>query len=190
MPKNINQSNVRPRSTTPADETSESTDSPLHEAFLDEIADVYSAEQQITKALPRLIKAVQSDELREALERHLEETERQTQRLDEAIQKIGAPMKRKKCKGMEGLLEEAREMAEEYKGDPALDAVIIAGAQKVEHYEIAAYGTLCEWARQMGHDEIAHLLEETLEEEKNADETLTEIAENLVNQHADQEEND
>jgi ferritin-like metal-binding protein YciE len=163
----------------------ESMKNPLHEAFLDEVADIYNAEQQLIKALPRMAKAAQSDELRDAFESHLRETEQQSDRIEEALEAIGESLRRKKCRGMEGLLSEAKEMMGDYKNDPAIDAVLIAGAQKVEHYEIASYGTLCAWAEQMGHARALEFLRTSLEEEKAADEKLTRIAENAANPHAE-----
>lgn len=162
-------------------------DNSLHEAFLDELADVYNAEQQLTKALPRMAKAAQSADLREAFESHLEETQKQATRLEQAAESLGESLKRKKCKAMEGLIEEAKEMMDEFKGEPALDAVLIAAAQKVEHYEIASYGTLCAWAQQMGHDEAFELLQASLDEEEAADQKLTNIAETSANQKAETE---
>ena len=156
----------------------------LHELFLDELADIYSAEKQLVKALPKMAKAANSDELREAFESHLAETEQQRTRLEEAAEHLGEKLKNKKCKGMEGLIEEGKEMMEEMKDSSALDAALIASAQKVEHYEIASYGTLCAWAEQMGHDDVLQLLKETMEEEESADEKLTEIAESLANEEA------
>lgn len=160
---------------------------PLREVLIDEIADVYSAEQQLLKALPKMAKAAQSEELREAFESHLEETQQQAKRLEEAIASLDETMKSKKCKAMEGLLEEGAEMMEEHKGEPTIDAVLIAAAQKVEHYEIASYGTLCAWAQQLGEDEARELFTESLEEEKAADEKLTGIAEATANAQAEQE---
>ncbi|HEX5221350.1 MAG TPA: ferritin-like domain-containing protein [Verrucomicrobiae bacterium] len=161
------------------------TESTLTEVFLEELADVYHAEKQITKALPKMIKAAQSDELREALEEHLEQTEGQIERLDEVFAALDQKVKTKTCKGMQGIVEEGDETIKENKNTPAIDAVIISAAQKVEHYEIASYGTLAAWAEQMGNDEAARLLHETLREEKDADEKLTEIAESLANQEAE-----
>jgi ferritin-like metal-binding protein YciE len=187
-----NKSSGNRRSTTPRAESDDqespmkASDNPLHGAFLDEIADVYNAEQQLIKALPKMAKAAQSDELREAFESHLAETEEQARRLEESLESIGESMRRKKCKAMEGLLAEGKEMMEEYKGDPALDAVLISAAQKVEHYEIASYGTLVAWANRMGHSEMAESLQETLEEERAADEKLTEIAESIANAEAEE----
>jgi len=158
----------------------------LHELFLDELADVYSAEQQLTKALPKLAKTAKNDELREAFEQHLEETENHVARLDQVFESLGESMKRKKCKGMEGLIEEGEEVISEQKNSNALDAGLIISAQKVEHYEIAAYGSLCSWAEQMGHTDALELLRQTLEEEKTADEKLTGIAESVANTQAEE----
>ena len=158
----------------------------LHELFLDELADVYSAEQQLTKALPKLAKTAKNDELREAFEQHLEETENHVARLDQVFESLGESMKRKKCKGMEGLIEEGEEVISEQKNSNALDAGLIISAQKVEHYEIAAYGSLCCWAEQMGHNDALELLRQTLEEEKAADEKLTGIAESVANTQAEE----
>jgi len=163
------------------DDRESSDNSSLRKAFLDQLADVYNAEQQLTKALPKMAKAAQSEELQSAFESHLEETEQQAQRLEEAAQSIGESLKGKKCKAMEGLIKEGEEMMSEFKGEAALDAVLIAAAQKVEHYEIATYGTLIEWAKQTQNEDIIELLESSLEEEKAADEKLTEIAESLAN---------
>jgi ferritin-like metal-binding protein YciE len=160
----------------------------LHELFLDELADIYSAEKQLTKALPKMAKAAQSPELKEAFESHLEETENQISRLEQATKVLGETLKRKKCKGMEGLLEEGKEMMEEKDDSAALDAALIASAQKVEHYEIASYGTICTWAEMMGHSEALELLKQNLSEEKAADEKLTGIAESTANQEAHQQE--
>jgi ferritin-like metal-binding protein YciE len=162
-------------------------DNDLHELFLDELADVYSAEQQLTKALPKLAKAAQSDELREALEQHLEETEEHISRLEQVAESLDTTLKKKTCKAMKGLIEEGDEIVKEQKDSTALDAGIIAACQKVEHYEIASYGTLCAWAEQMGHDDALDLLRQTEDEESAADERLTEIAENIANERAEQE---
>jgi ferritin-like metal-binding protein YciE len=158
----------------------------LHELFLDELADIYNAEEQLTKALPKLAKTAKNDQLREAFEQHLEETENHVTRLEQVIESLGESMKRKKCKGMEGVIEEGEEVISEQKNSSALDASLIISAQKVEHYEIASYGSLCSWAEQMGHSEALELLRQTLEEEKAADEKLTEIAESVANTQAEQ----
>jgi len=166
---------------TPSEEMSHNQ---LHQLFLDELADAYDAEKQLTKALPKIAKAAESDELRSAIEAHLEETEKQVSRLEQVFAGLGEKAKRKTCRAMKGLLEEGAELIKEKKGSCALDAGIIAAAQKVEHYEIATYGTLCAWASQMGHNDELALLEETLEEEKSADEKLTDIAQSTANAHA------
>jgi ferritin-like metal-binding protein YciE len=156
-------------------------DSELHELFLDELADLLSAETQLTKALPKMAKAAQSDELREAIESHLEETEGQVERLRKVFESVGEKPRSKTCQAMKGLIEEGSELMQELKGKSTIDAGLIAAAQKVEHYEIASYGTVRAWAEQMEHSEAVQLLEETLEEEKAADQKLTEIAETLAN---------
>ena len=158
----------------------------LHELFLDELADIHNAEQQITRALPKMARAAQSDELRRAFEQHAKETENQISRLQEVFRSLDETIKRKTCKGMQGLLEEGKEMMEEYEDSPALDAALIMAAQKVEHYEIGSYGTLCEWAKVMGHNEALRLLKENIAEEEATDEKLTQLAETTVNEHAQQ----
>ncbi|HKQ37517.1 MAG TPA: ferritin-like domain-containing protein [Verrucomicrobiae bacterium] len=155
--------------------------------FLDELADIYNAEQQLTKALPKMAKATRNQELRQGFETHLQETEGQIARLEQVVETLGESLKRKTCKAMKGLIEEGSEMMQEKKGSPAIDAALIAAAQKVEHYEIASYGTLCAWAKLMGHNEAMELLHETLEEERATDEKLTQLAENLANVEAEQE---
>ena len=160
----------------------------LHELFLDELADIYNAEQQLTKALPKLAKAAKSEELREAFEMHFEETRNQINRLEQVAESVGGAVKRKKCQGMEGLIEEGEEMMDEKEDSAALDAALILAAQKVEHYEIASYGGLRAWAELMGHTEAVDLLQETLDEEKAADEKLNHIAESSANAQAEQQE--
>ena len=147
------------------------------ETFIEELKDLYDAEKQITKALPKMAKAAEHDELREAFETHLEETENQIERLEKVFELFDETPKGKKCKAMEGLVAEGKELIEEEEGDAAL----ICAAQKVEHYEIASYGSLISWARLLGEDEAADLLEETLAEEEQADEKLTDIAESTIN---------
>lgn len=159
------------------DESTEIMDSELHELFLDELADILSAEQQLVIALPKMAEAAMSEELTAAFESHLAETEYQIIRLEQVFASLEQPVQSKECKAMKGLLEEGKDLMEEMKDSSALDAALIAAAQKVEHYEIASYGTLCAWAEKMGHSEAAELLGVTLDEEKAADETLTEIAE-------------
>lgn len=159
--------------------------SDLHELFLDELADLYDAEHQLTKALPKMVKAAESDELREAFAAHLEETKNQITRLEQVAESLGEKLKRKPCKAMQGLVAEAAELMEEQKDSTALDAALIAAAQKVEHYEIASYGTVIAWAREMGHTAEMSLLQATLDEEGAADTKLTEIAETSANAKAD-----
>jgi len=162
----------------------ESMDNNLHELFLDELADLLSAEQQLVKALPEMAAAAQSDELKTAIESHLRETKTHVERLNQVAKSLGTTLKSNPCAAMKGLIEEANELLEENKGKSSTDAAIIAAAQKVEHYEIASYGTVRAWASQMGHDEAAELLGTTLDEESAADEKLTEVAESLANETA------
>ncbi|MBA3570263.1 MAG: ferritin-like domain-containing protein [Pyrinomonadaceae bacterium] len=151
----------------------------------EELKDIYSAEKQLLKALPKMAKNASSDELRTALEEHLEVTRGQVQRLEEVFQSLGKPAKAKTCKAMQGLIEEATDVMEEDAEDAVMDAGIIAAAQKVEHYEMASYGTVRTWARLCGEDEAAQLLQETLDEEGEADKRLTELAESFVNPEAE-----
>jgi ferritin-like metal-binding protein YciE len=155
--------------------------STLRELFIDELKDVYSAEKQITAALPKMIKGAENSKLASALQDHLRVTEGHVERLDQILQSLGKKSGGKKCHGMEGLLEEGSELLKE-KGEPeVLDAGIIAAAQKVEHYEIATYGTLATWAEILGESEAQALLEQTLGEEKEADQLLSQIARSVVN---------
>ena len=160
----------------------EDLDKNLHEMFLEELADILDAEKQLTSALPSMAEAASSEELRAALESHLDETKQHVIRLEQVFKSVNAPVKSKTCKAMKGLVEEAEDMMEEYEGSPALDAGLIAAVQKMEHYEIAAYGTVCAWAEQMEHTDAVDLLERSLAEEKEADESLTEIALSVANQ--------
>lgn len=170
-----------------AESESEGMSSDLHELFLDQLADVYNAEQQLTKALPKMAKAAESDELREVIESHLEETEEHVSRIEQIAEELDVTLKRKTCPAMKGLIEEGEELIKETKGTSAIDAAIIAAGQKVEHYEIATYGTLATWAEHMGHDEAAQLLRQTEEEESAADEKLTNVAESIANERAQAE---
>jgi ferritin-like metal-binding protein YciE len=181
QPRQLNQ---KPQSEAETESETE-IDSDLHDLFLDELADMLHAERQITKALPKLIKAAEAEELRTALQDHLAETQQQINRIEQVFASLGEKVEAKPCKGMQGILEEGDEMVKEMKDTTALDAAIISGGQKVEHYEIASYGTLVAWAEKMGHDEAARLLGESLAEEKAADEKLTEIAESSANDKAD-----
>lgn len=156
----------------------------LHEMLVDEIKDLYHAEKQLTKALPRMAKAATNDDLREAFETHLEETQEQISRLEEVFEALGEKVKAKPCPGMAGILEEASETLKEDAEGAVMDAAIIAAAQRAEHYEIGAYGTCAEWARLLGLDEVVTLLEQTLEEEKATDKKLTMLAESEINEAA------
>ena len=158
----------------------------LNKLFLEELADVYSAEKQLLKALPKMAKAATSEELRTAFETHLDETEEQVNRLEQVFELFGKPAKAKKCEAMEGLIEEGKGVMSDHDESPVLDAALICAAQKIEHYEIATYGTLCTWAELMGNDEALELLKETLGEEKETDEKLSEIAETAINVQAAQ----
>jgi ferritin-like metal-binding protein YciE len=158
----------------------------LHDAFIDELRDTYDAERQITKALPKMIKACTSEELRTAFESHLEETRGQVERLEQVFELLDEKARGKHCDGMAGIIEEGKSVMEEEFDETTMDAVLIASAQRVEHYEMAAYGTLVAWARDMGHNDAAELLEQTLQEEKATDEKLTTIAEGGINQEAAQ----
>jgi ferritin-like metal-binding protein YciE len=151
----------------------------LQELLVEELRDLYSAENQILKALPKMAKNASSRELRTAFEGHLKETEGQVERLDTIFDELGVSPKGKKCKGMEGLIEEGKELMEEDIEDEVLDAGLIAAAQRVEHYEIAGYGTARTYAELLGMNQAARLLESTLKEEKAADQKLTAIAENV-----------
>jgi ferritin-like metal-binding protein YciE len=154
----------------------------FNELLVAQMRDLYDAEKRLTKAIPKLGKAATNDELRSALENHLEETEGQVTRLEQAFEHLGETPKAKPCAGMRGIIEEGDEhVKEDYDDDALRDAVIIGSAQRVEHYEIAAYGTAIAHARLLGQDEVARLLEESLEEEKAADQKLSEIAEEAVN---------
>ena len=157
---------------------------PLDELLQDELKDLYSAENQIIKALPRMAKAVSSPELKRALERHLEETRRQVDRLNQIGEMLEIKMTGKKCKGMEGLIEEGKEMMEELEDENAIDAGLIGAQQKIEHYEIAAYGTARTHAEMLGYTRIAKLLQQTLNEEGATDKKLTALAESVVNYEA------
>ena len=153
---------------------------PLEELLQDELKDLYSAENQIIKALPKMIKGAESPELKRAFERHLEETRRQVERLNQIGEELGMKMTGKKCKGMEGLIEEGKEMLEEL-DEENMDAGLIGAAQKVEHYEIAGYGTARTHADLLGLKKVARLLQQTLDEEGATDKKLTALAESIIN---------
>ena len=156
----------------------------LSELFLDELAAILNAETQLTQALPKMAKAAVSDELVEAFRSHLEQTKNHVNRLEEVFASLGEKVRTKTCPAMKGLIEEGEDMMNEFEDSSALDAGLIAGAQKVEHYEIAAYGTLKTWAEQMGHTHAAELFQATLEEEQAADAKLSQIAESIANHQA------
>ena len=156
----------------------------IEELFIHELSDIYSPEKQLTKALPRLAKAADADELATAFETHLEETQGQIERIDQVVDLLGIKLKRIKCAAMEGLVEEGKDVIEDIEAGALRDAALIGGAQKVEHYEIAAYGTLCALAKQLGYRDALPLLKETLAEEKATDEKLTMFAEGGGNQRA------
>ena len=156
----------------------------LDGVYVDKLKDLYNAEEQIVAALPKMSRAASSAALQEAFQKHLEQTKGQITRLDQVFEMLGANGGGGQCAGMRGLLEEGEELLDSQEQGPALDAALIATAQSVEHYEIAGYGSAQTWARQLGHTQAADLLEETLQEEKEADAELTDIAETLVNPEA------
>ena len=161
-------------------------ESALKELYVDELRDIYNAENQLTKALPKMAKASTSEELRAGFEEHLEQTKGHVDRLEQIFKELGEKPTGKKCKGMEGLVDEGKEMIDEQEGE-TLDAGLISAAQRVEHYEIAAYGCVRTYAKLLGEDDAAGLLEQTLKEEKETDQKLTKLAEK-INVEAEQEE--
>ncbi len=161
--------------------------SSLQELYVKELQDLYDAENQLIKALPKMAEGASSEELRNAFEEHLEQTKEHAQRLEQILRGLGEDAKGEKCKGMEGLVKEGGEVLKEDMEEQVKDAAIIGAAQRVEHYEIAGYGTVRTFASLLGEDEAVELLEKTLEEEKETDEKLTELAQN-INVEADQEE--
>jgi ferritin-like metal-binding protein YciE len=156
----------------------------LSELFHDTLKDIYYAEKKILSALPKMAKAAQFPALRSAFEKHETETEGQIERLEKVFEEIGAAPRAKKCDAIEGLLDEGKEIMQEYKGSLALDAGLLAAAQAVEHYEISRYGTLKAWAEKLGLEQAANLLDQTLQQEKKTDADLSRIAENAVNAEA------
>ena len=158
----------------------------MENLFLHEIRDIHNAEKQLTKALPKLAKAASSPKLRQAFELHLKETQKQIVRLEQVFKSLDEKVRGKHCDGVAGIIEEGKSVMEEEFDEATMDACLIAAAQRVEHYEMAAYGTLVAWAGQMGHTEAAGLLQETLDEEKGADEKLSAIAEAGINEQAAQ----
>ena len=156
----------------------------LHAAFLDELRDLYDAEKQLTKALPKLAKSATSPKLRDAFESHLEETRGHIERLEAVFEGLDEKARGKHCDGIAGIIEEGKSIMDEDFDDVTMDACLIAAGQRAEHYEIGAYGTVIAWAEAMGHDEAVRLLQENLKEEKAADKKLTALAEGGINQQA------
>jgi len=156
----------------------------LRKLYVDELKDLYSAEKQILQALPKMVKKASNDKLKKAFEEHLRVTEKQVERLDRIFEKLGKAARGKKCKGMEGLLEEGKEMMQEDMEPEVMDAALIAAAQRVEHYEMAGYGTVRTYAQLLGEDEQAKLLQQTLDEEGDADKLLSQLAESEINVEA------
>jgi ferritin-like metal-binding protein YciE len=156
----------------------------LHDAFIDELRDAYDAEKQLTKALPKMARAASSPDLRAAFERHLEETRGQIERLEQVFESLDEKVRGKHCDGIAGIIEEGNNVMQENFDEATMDACLIAGGQRAEHYEMAAYGTLIAWAEVMGHTEAVDLLQQTLDEEKAADEKLSALAEAGINQSA------
>ncbi|MDX6751399.1 ferritin-like domain-containing protein [Geminicoccaceae bacterium 1502E] len=158
--------------------------STMQELFVNELRDIYHAEKQLLKALPKMAKAASGEDLRQAFESHLEETRGHVERLEEIFDTLDLAKRGKTCEAMQGLVEEGREILEEVEEAAVRDAGMITAAQKVEHYEIASYGSLVALARQIGNEEVAKILHRTLEEEKAADQKLTKLAQGGVNQAA------
>ncbi len=156
----------------------------LEELFVETLKDIYYAEKQILRSLPKMAKAASTEELRNAFQKHRDETEMQIERLEQVFETMGKAARGKSCQAIIGIVEESQEVMEEFKGSPALDAGILASAQAVEHYEISRYGTLVSWANQLGMKDAAKLLGQTLDEEKKTDVLLTKLAEQAVNRKA------
>jgi ferritin-like metal-binding protein YciE len=156
----------------------------LEDLFLETLKDVYHAEKQILRNLPKMAKAAQSEELKQAFQRHRDETEQQVERLEQVFEQLGKPARAKTCQAILGIIEESQEVMEDFKGSPAMEAGLLAAAQAVEHYEISRYGTLKTWAGQLGMKDAVKLLDQTLAEEKKTDELLSKLAEQTVNQKA------
>jgi ferritin-like metal-binding protein YciE len=156
----------------------------LHNLYVDELKDLYSAENQLVKALPKMAKAASSPKLKSAIKEHLEVTKGQVGRLEQIFTKLGVSPKGKKCKAMEGLIEEGKEVMEEHGEPSVIDAALIGAAQRVEHYEMAGYGCVRTFANLLGYEQAAKLLQKTLDEEGEADKALTELAETVINVQA------
>ena len=157
----------------------------LKDLFLDTLKDIYFAEKKILSALPKMAKAAQSAQLKAAFEKHMAETDGQVERLEQVFASIDESPQGKTCDAIRGIIEEGKEIMNEYKGMPALDAGLLAAAQAVEHYEISRYGTLKTWANELGYADAVQLLDATLKEEKATDSALSQLAESEVNQHAE-----
>jgi ferritin-like metal-binding protein YciE len=162
----------------------------LDDLFHDTLKDIYFAEKKILAALPKMAKAAQNEDLQAAFDKHIGETEGQIERLEEVFGEIEQKPQTKTCDAILGILKEGEEIMKEYKGSPAHDAGLLAAAQAVEHYEISRYGTLLAWAEELGLEQSAELLKETLDEEEATDEALSELAEDVINQEADDEEDE
>jgi ferritin-like metal-binding protein YciE len=160
----------------------------LEDLFLHELKDIYNAEKQLLKALPKMAKAANSENLQQAFEEHLDQTTTQVERLEQIFESLGKPARGPKCEAMEGLIEEGKKLLEEDAEATVCDAGLIAAAQKVEHYEIASYGTLKTFAQLLGYEDAVELLQQTLDEEKETDQRLTELAESEINIEAEREE--
>lgn len=160
----------------------------LEDLFVDSLEDMYYAENQLAKALPKMAKAATDNELREAFEKHLTETEGHAHKLEEVFGQFGAKPKTKRCPAIVGIIKEAEEIISDNKKSPTINAALVYAAQKAEHYEIASYGTLREWARHLHRDDVADFIDEILDEEKTADEKLTQLAETTYNDSALSEE--
>ena len=157
----------------------------LDDLLVHELQDIYHAEGQILKALPKMVKAATHPELKRAFEDHRRQTEGHVRRLEQAFKLLGVPARGKKCEGMAGLLEEGKKMMEEDAEPPVMDAALISAAQKVEHYEIASYGCVCTYAEMLGYDQVHDLLGQNLDEEETTDQNLTSLAESVINQEAE-----
>ncbi|MBX9698735.1 MAG: ferritin-like domain-containing protein [Acetobacteraceae bacterium] len=153
----------------------------LTKMMTEQLRDAYSAEKQALRAMPKMMKKAESQGLKQAIQTHIDQTEGQIERLDRALEAVGGKPGRKVCEGMRGIIEEGQSELEDHDKGPMLDALIVAGMQRIEHYEIAAYGTMAALAKACGEDEVARLLAETLEEEKQTDQLLTELAESEIN---------
>jgi ferritin-like metal-binding protein YciE len=181
--------NSAPKKSKSNGASSQQDNTQLEKFFVDALKDIYWAEKHLTKALPKMQKAATSEELQQAIEEHLNQTKEHVNRLEQVFEQLGEKAQAKKCDGMEGLTKEGESVIEETEdGTATRDVGIIVSAQKVEHYEISAYGSLVTLAKTMGQDEIAEILTQTLEEEKETDQLLTQIAENSINWEAEEED--